>query len=107
MARELNKYVLVKDDLYHIAKRLKEVDGRYMLFFNRAKHRFEIHAEGALQVAVPFDRLDERTVRLARETRLENAQKTLLEIEKHNARLELNHERDTRDKIMAQLENAL
>lgn len=107
MDHNVNKYVLVKDDLYHIAKRLKEVDGRYILLFNRVKHRFEIHAQGALQVAVPFDRLDARTINLARETRLENAQKTLLEMEKHNARLESAHERDARDRIMTQVENVL
>ncbi len=107
MGSNLNGYVLVKDDLYHISKRLKEVDSDYELYFNRARCRFEIHAKGALQVAVPFDRLDARTIRLARETRVENARKLLLEMEKNNARLEKEKDSDTRDRIMAQVENVL
>lgn len=107
MAHSVSKYVLVKDDLYHIAKRLKEVDSRYLLLFNRVLNRFEIHAQGALQVVVPFDRLDARTINLARETRIENAQKNLLEMDKHNARLERAHEKDACDRIMTQVENVL
>ena len=78
----------IHNDLFDIADRLKEVDERYELYFNRKLGRFEIHANGALQIAVPFNRLDERTVVLARKTRLENLEKIVESIDRENARLD-------------------
>lgn len=80
--------VLVKDDLFHIAKRLRQIDSRYKVYFNRKYKRFEIHAQGAMQIALPFDRLDERSVEYARKTRVENLEKLVREIEEDNARAE-------------------
>ena len=78
----------IQSDLFEIATRLKEIDDRYELFRNKKLGRFEIYAQGVLQIAVPFDRLDARTLKLARETRLENMQKLIKSIEKENARLD-------------------
>ena len=54
--------IKVRDDLYDIARRIKEVDDRYELYYNARLDRYEIHADGALQIAVPFKRPDARTV---------------------------------------------
>lgn len=80
--------VSVKDDLFHIAKRLRQIDSRYRVYFNRKYNRFEIHAQGAMQIALPFDRLDERSVEYVRKTRVENLEKLMREIEADNARAE-------------------
>nr|DAW50298.1 MAG TPA: hypothetical protein [Caudoviricetes sp.] len=88
-------------DLFGIAKRLKSIDRRYELFFNRKKNRYEIYANGAMQMALPFERLDARTLTYARKTRLENLEKIIAEIEEENARLEIQKNRETRDKILA------
>lgn len=80
--------VLVKDDLFRIAKRLRQIDSRYRVYFNRQCKRFEIHAQGAMQIALPFDRLDERSVEYVRKTRVENLEKLMREIEADNARAE-------------------
>lgn len=91
----------IRHDLFGIAKRLKSIDRRYELFFNRKKNRYEIYANGAMQMALPFERLDARTLMYARKTRLENLEKIIAEIEEENARLEIQKTRETRDKILA------
>ena len=91
----------INHDLFDISKRLKSIDRRYDLFFNRKKNRYEIYANGAMQMALPFERLDARTLTYARKTRLENLEKIIAEIEEENARLEIQKNRETRDKILA------
>ena len=91
----------IRHDLFGIAKRLKSIDRRYELFFNRKKNRYEIYANGAMQMALHFERLDARTLTYARKTRLENLEKIIAEIEEENARLEIQKNRETRDKILA------
>lgn len=91
----------IRHDLFDIAKRLKSIDRRYELFFNRKKNRYEIYANGAMQMALPFERLDARTLTYARKIRLENLEKIIAEIEEENARLEIQKNRETRDKILA------
>lgn len=91
----------ISHDLFVIAKRLKSIDRRYELFFNRKKNRYEIYANGAMQMALPFERLDARTLTYARKTRLENLEKIIAEIEEENARLEIQKTIETRDKILA------
>lgn len=93
----------IENDLFDIANRLKEVDERYELFYNGRKHRFEIYAQGVLQIAVPFDCLDERTVILARETRLENAERLIRQIEAENAKLDEQKRKRTIDACLAKL----
>jgi len=78
----------INEDLFDIASRLKEIDSRYELYFNKMLGRFEIHANGVLQLAVPFDRLDARTLGFARETRLENMRALLERMDNENAVLD-------------------
>ncbi len=91
----------ISHDLFCIAKRLKSIDKRYELFFNRKKNSYEIYANGAMQMALPFERLDARTLMYARKTRLENLEKIIAEIEEENARLEIQKTLEARDKILA------
>ncbi len=97
----------IQNDVLDIAARLKEIDPAYEVYRNLTRHRFEIHANGALQIAVPFERLDERTLSLARETRVENADKLVSELEKHNKQAEKRKIAAVRDKVMAQVEDVL
>ena len=94
----------IEDDLYCIADRLREGDERYRVFRNTLLHRFEIHADGALQLAVPFDRLDARTVELIRRTRVENVSRLMEELDCDNARLERDELHKKRDMLLAAAE---
>ena len=94
----------VRHDLLNIAARLKSVDRRYELFFNRKKNRYEIYANGAMQIALPFERLDARAIEYARKTRLENLNKLIAEIEAENARLEIENAKRSRQNVLAAVE---
>ncbi len=82
-------------DLYDIASRLTEIDDRYELYYNHRQKRYEIHSNGVLQLAVPFQKLDARTLALARETRLERIGKIIAEIEKNNRLLDEKKRQET------------
>ncbi len=78
----------IKDDLYDIANRIKEVDERYAVYYNKIKGRYEIYTGKALQIVVPFQCLDARTIFHARKTKIENRKKIIEEIERNNALIE-------------------
>lgn len=97
----------INGDLFDIAGRLKEIDSRYTVCRNVKLNRFEIYADGVLQIAVPFDRLDARTLELVRSTRLENAERLMEQIDQDNARLEKSLQKSRQDKLLARVEDAL
>lgn len=97
----------IREDLFDIAHRLREIDGRYVLYRNLRLNRFEIHANGALQIAVPYARLDARTLELARSTRLEYADRLMRELDRENQKLERNAGQKSREKISEEVERAL
>lgn len=82
----------IKEDLFDVAKRLRQIDANYRLYFNQLLGRFEVHNHAqrgnSLAVVVPYDKLDARTITLVRKTRVENAKRLLAEMEKANAKAE-------------------
>lgn len=96
----MKSLVKIEKDLFSIADRLKEIDGRYEVYRNTVAHRFEVYVERALQFVVPFQKLDARTLEFARKTRIERAEKILKEMDEVNARIEKQKEKEI-------LENAL
>jgi len=82
--------IRITHDVFDIADRVKEVDERYVIFFNPKKGRFELHCEeygrtGFLLV-LPF--LDARAVEHCRKTRRERQLELIEEIERQNLILE-------------------
>lgn len=94
----------VQGDLFDISSRLKEIDQEYELLFNRKLQRWEIFARGALQIAVPFKRLDGRTLELARETRMERINQILAQIERENALISQIEQQKAMDRLHEALE---
>ena len=84
----------VVNDLYDIAKRIKEIDEQYFTFYSYEKKRYEIHHRGqvgnTLALVVPYDKLDGRTLLLVQRTRRERMDEILRETEAHNATLRKN-----------------
>lgn len=103
----MNALRKIDSDLFDIASRLKEIDDRYELYRNLVLNRFEIHANGALQIAVPFARLDARTLDLARSTRMEYALRLIENMDKENNALQLAKSRAAQDRIMGEVDKAL
>jgi light-regulated signal transduction histidine kinase (bacteriophytochrome) len=85
--------IKITNDVFDIAKRIKELDAGYEIFYMTTKNRFEVYKEGERMSVLPFDKLDARTVEYLRETRIENQQRLLEKIDRHNEMLRQNAER--------------
>ena len=106
----IGKGYVVEDDLMGIARRIRAIDPSYFVFYSYEKRRYEvycaddlaltaieladragtvnIYAAAVAAVVLPFDRLDERSVRKVLETRRENRKKLLESIERENRLLQ-------------------
>ena len=85
------KYEYITTDTFDIAKRLKEIDPHYLLKWNKDKNRYEIFFKKEreqLELVIPFNELDIRTLNLVQKTRVENTKKLLKELEEQNKKLE-------------------
>ena len=86
----MKNYIEIKDDVYYICQRLKEIDESYFLLYNLTRHCYEVHSslqKDSFCFTVPFQQLDERTIQFARRTRRERQDKIIEEIEKSNVDL--------------------
>ncbi|MCH5162489.1 MAG: hypothetical protein J1G38_03250 [Clostridiales bacterium] len=86
--------LVIEDDMLGVCARLKSIDEGYFVFLNYKTGKLEVHnkecAPNTLCLVLPYDRLDERTVRRVRYTRAERIRETLARIERENAMLQLN-----------------
>ena len=83
--------LLIKSDLFNITKRIKQIDKKYFIVFNKKTKKFEVHYKrnsSTLELVLPFDRLDKRTLDFVLKTKMENKQKLIEEMEKNNQKLE-------------------
>ncbi|MBP3630236.1 MAG: hypothetical protein J6J23_01970 [Clostridia bacterium] len=103
---------VIEDDLFGIARRLKEIDNDYFLVFNNLLGRFEVHSNknigNTLSVVCPYDRVDARLLSLVRKTARNNASALIKEIEEQNEQLQQSEEQkklqDTKDRAKELLE---
>lgn len=98
--------IVITNDLYDIAWRLRAVNDSYRLYYNVQKRRYEVRNcnTDALEFVVPYDELDARTVEYARYTSVQNAQALFAEIERNNAQAEKQQISDTTEKAMRCIE---
>lgn len=80
--------VIIENDLFGIAARLKSIDDGYFVVYNKFKHKFEVHNSrqrgDTYSLSVPYPSLDARTVSLVLRTRAENAKKLFEQMEREN-----------------------
>ena len=78
----------VDGDLFGISQRIKALDPDYFVFYSYKNKRYEVHCKGqkgsTLAVVLPYPCLDERSFLHVAETRRENKEKLLREIENAN-----------------------
>ncbi len=82
---------VIEDDMFGVARRLKEIDSGYFVFLNYKTGKFEVHnsrSSPTLCLVLPFDKLDERTVNRVRYTRAERAEAIIAEMDRQNAERE-------------------
>ena len=83
-------FIRITEDVCDICKRIKEVDENYYIVYNRVLNRFELHdgsVKGGFACVLPFDRLDERSIRHARRTRIERIDALMRELDAYNEKL--------------------
>ena len=80
--------VRITNDVFDIARRVKELDEGYYPVYDTEKHRYEIrHSDGDyIAVVVPYDGLDARILRHLYLTRRDNALAALEKMEAENER---------------------
>lgn len=81
---------IIDDDMFGVCRRLKSIDDGYYVFLNYVTGRFEVHNgkdSRSLCLVLPYDTLDERTVRRVLYTRAERIRETVERIDRQNAEL--------------------
>lgn len=81
---------LVSESVHDIPWRVRAINDRYRIYYNKIKSRYELHAQGAypsLQLVLPYDRLDARTVDYVNRTRIERSMEDILKIDQYNQNL--------------------
>jgi len=75
------------EDLFDIVKKIKSIDSNYRVFRNLKKHRYEIYylcgLNLNLELVVPYNTLDYRTINKLNETKVQNADEIFKMLEKN------------------------
>lgn len=94
------RYLQVKDDVYFIDERLKEIDENYIILYNLEKNAYEVHLKGGGKESycftVPYGELDGRTIFYAQQTASSRRDKIIQEIEENNQKL---YEKSIKDQV--------
>ena len=92
MGRLTGERIPVRSHALDIPERVRELDGALSVMLNRRTQKYEIWREeeggDVLECVLPYDALDERTVRHVRRHRMERMEALLREVEEHNRKLE-------------------
>lgn len=87
-----NMKIIVKDDVFDITSRIKEIDNDYFVIYDTCKKIYELHSKyqpfSSFCLSLPFDCLDERSIQKTLKTRRQNKDKIFEEIEKSNQKIE-------------------
>ena len=79
-------------DMFNISKRIRNIDRNYYVVFNISKQKFEVHNSSQIGssycLTIPYDKLDERTLKLVLKTKSANIEEILEKIENDNNILE-------------------
>lgn len=83
--------IFIKHDVFNIIKKLKKIDKKYFIVYNLNSKKFEVHHKNSantLQLVLPYDQLDSRTLDLVLKTSVEHQKKLLDDMEKNNQKIE-------------------
>lgn len=98
---------VIDGDMLGICDRLKAIDYGYFVFLNYKTGKFEVHDRNGrpdtLCLVLPYDTLDERTVRKVRETRAERVKELIARLDAENDRLR----RDVMSKAVSACESVV
>ncbi len=100
---------VIRHDVYEIAKRIKDIDRYYFIVYDTSKSCYEIHNSSQIDstycLSVPYQNLDDRTLKYVRETSSANIEKILEKIEKENKLIENAQTRSVLSELNQSIEN--
>ena len=91
--------IKIKNDLFDIAARMREIDPAYEIYFDTDLQKYVVWAFGIRQTVLPYDELDIRALEYIIRTRRENAEKVLQEIDEYNRRREREEVKKMQDEV--------
>ena len=96
----MKNYLEIKNDVYFICQRLRDIDDSYFLLYNLDRQAYEVHssAQGrdSFCFTVPYEQLDARTIEFALKTSAHRRDELIKEIEKNN---QLVYERELKRQV--------
>lgn len=99
--------IVIENDVYNIAKRIKYIDRDYFIVYNTSKENYEIHNKSQIGstycVTIPYNTLDERTLDFVYKTQSKNIEEILCKIENENKL----HENAEKSRVFLQLNESV
>ena len=86
----MEKFEIILEDTFNIAKRLKQIDKNYLLIRNKKKNRFELWYNSCvpkLELVFKFNKVDKRMIDYVNQTRIENIDKIIKQMDKENEKI--------------------
>lgn len=78
----------ITNDVLDIAWRIKDIEPSYYIMYDTDIKKFLLFSKNGLELKLPYNQLDERSIRYARDTRIDNLDILIKEIDKFNDNLE-------------------
>ena len=80
--------IKIFNDVYEISKRIRYIDKDYYVVYDTSKQKFEIHNSnqigGSYCLTLPYNELDERTLKYVRSTQTANIEEILKNLQNDN-----------------------
>jgi hypothetical protein len=96
-------YEEIKSDLLGIVKQVKAIDPDYFFLRRKRDGKIELHHKGqpdfSFCLMIPFDTLDDRTLKHVWDTRIEKTEALLAEMEAHNNKIDKDADDYMRDYV--------
>lgn len=86
----MNGFVVIKNDMFKIASRLKEIDKNYLLVRNVVKNRFELWYNACipkLELVFKNKTIDKRMIDYVNKTKIENIDRIIKKMDEENQKI--------------------
>lgn len=91
--------ILIKNDVFDIASRLREINKDFRVYFDTDRQKFIVMRNNVLELIFPFEELDERAIKHARYTSVQNIEKIIYDLEKENKQAEQDSLKKAQNKV--------
>lgn len=112
--------ILIKSDIYNICKRIQNFDKSYRLIYDINSKQYKIYSIKPHQIfelidgiklsyvcTLPYNELDERSIKHLYNTSIENINDFIHQIDKHNQKLEYENQLKLKNQSLEFAENKL